>query len=101
MDALGDKNDYIKGYLDSIVTSQSKVYGSFFIPELLTKEVMDVLLEVFPYPQRADSLATPAYVYAHYFLARKVAEIERTTLLSEISENYNLSLYTHSKTPNQ
>lgn len=99
MDALGDKNDYIKGYLDSIVTAQSKVYGSFFIPELLTKDIMDVLLEVFPYPQRADSLATPEYVYAHYFLARKVAEIERTTLLSAISNNYNLSLFTHSKTP--
>ena len=58
-----------------------------------------ILLEVLPYPQRADSLATPEYVYAHYFLARKVAEIERTTLLSGISENYNLSLYTHSQTP--
>ena len=100
MTALGDKNDYIKGYLDSIVTAQSKVYGSFFIPELLTKDVMDTLLKVFPYPQRADSLATPEYVYAHYFLARKVAEIERTTLLSGISENYKLSLYTHSQTPN-
>lgn len=99
MDALGDKNDYIKGYLDSIVTAQSKVYGSFFIPELLTKDVMDVLLEAFPYPQRADSLATPEYVYAHYFLARKVAEIERTTLLTSVSENYNLSLFTHSETP--
>ena len=100
MDALGEKNDYIKGYLDSIVTAQSKVYGSFFIPDLLTKEIMDVLLEAFPYPQRADSLATPTYVYAHYFLARKVAEIERTTLLSAISKRYNLSLFTHSQTPN-
>ncbi len=100
MDALGDKNDYIKGYLDSIVTAQSKVYGSFFIPELLTKDIMEVLLEAFPYPQRTDSLATPEYVYAHYFLARKVAEIERTTLLASVSEHYNLSLFTHSTTPN-
>ena len=100
MDALGNKNDYVKGYLDSIVTAQSKVYGSFFIPELLTKDIMDVLLEGFPYPQRADSLATPEYVYAHYFLARKVAEIERTTLLTSVSDKYNLSLFTHSATPN-
>lgn len=99
MNALGDKNDYVKGYLDSIVAAQSKVYGSFFIPEMLTKDIMGTLLEAFPYPQRADSLATPEYVYAHYFLARKVAEIERTTLLSAISENYNLSLFTHSATP--
>lgn len=99
MDALGDKNDYVKGYLDSIVTAQSKVYGSFLIPELLTKDIMDVLLKAFPYPQRSDSLATPEYVYAHYFLARKVAEIERTTLLSAVSEHCNLSLFTHSDTP--
>lgn len=99
MEALGDKNDYIKGYLDSIVSAQAKLYGSFFIPQMLTKEIMDVLLEVFPYPQRADSLATPEYVYAHYFLARKVAEIERTALLSSVSEKYNLSLFTHSETP--
>lgn len=99
MTALGDKYDYIKGYLNGIVTAQSKVYDSFFIPQMLKEDIMKILLEVFPYPQRADSLATPEYVYAHYFLARKVAEIERTTLLSAISENFNLSLYTHSKTP--
>ena len=61
---------------------------------------MEVLQKAFPYPQRSDSLATPEYVYAHYFLARKVAEIERTTLLSAVSEHCNLSLFTHSDTPN-
>ena len=99
MNALGDNHDYIKGYLDSIVLAQSKVYGSFFIPKLLNKDIMEVLLEAFPYPKRSDSLATPEYVYAHYFLARKVAEIERTALLSAVSEKYNLSLFTHSQTP--
>ena len=100
MDALSDKHDYVKGYLDALVAAQSKVYDSFFIPQMLKKDVMDILQEVFPYPGRADSLATPEYVYAHYFLARKVAEIERTTLLGAVSEKFNLSLYTHSATPN-
>ncbi len=99
MAALGDNHDYIKGYLNGIVTAQAKVYDSFFIPKMLTADIMKTLQEVFPYPQRADSIATPEYVYAHYFLARKVAEVERTTLLSAISEKFNLSLFTHSKTP--
>ena len=99
MNALGDNHDYVKGYLDSIVAAQSKVYGSFFIPKMLTEDIMKILQEVFPYPQRADSIATPEYVYAHYFLARKVASIERTTLLSAISEHFNLSLFTHNPTP--
>ena len=100
MDALGNENDYIKGYLDSMILAQSKLYGSFIIPELLTKDVMEVLQKAFPYNKREDSLATTEYVYANYFLARKVAETERTALLSSVSEKYDLSLFTHSETPN-
>ena len=100
MDALGNENDYVKGYLDSMILAQSKLYGSFIIPELLTKDIMEVLQKAFPYNKREDSLATPEYVYANYFLARKVAETERTALLSSVSNKYDLSLFTHSETPN-
>lgn len=99
MNALGDGHDYVKGYLDSIVKAQSKVYGSFFLPDMLTPPVMEVLQKVFPYPPQPDSIATVEYVYAYYFLARKVAEIERTTLLGSVSQNYALSLFTYEKTP--
>ncbi len=99
MDALGDDHAYVKGYLDSLVLAQSKIYGGFFLQKMLTKDIMEILQEVFPYPGRADSLATPEYTYAHYFLARKVAQIERNNLLSAVSEQFDLTLFTHNPTP--
>lgn len=91
---------YTKGYLESIMAAQLKVSGCFFIESLLTKEILKDLQNVCPYHPTPDGIETDAYVYANYFIARKLAETERTHLLKLLSEKFKCRLYTHNPTPN-
>ncbi|MDE6208122.1 MAG: glycosyltransferase [Lachnospiraceae bacterium] len=98
-DKLSGKYEYIKGYLDSAVKVQSKMYGHFFLQDIITDDVLKCLLDVYPYDSHSDSIATPAYAYAHYFLARKSTEIERIALLKAVSSSFKLDLFTYGNAP--
>ena len=93
------EHEYVKGYLNGIIDAQSHIYDYFFLEEMLTLETLAILDETYPYTPHGDSIATPAYVYAHYFMARKVTELERKRLLGKVSEKFNLSLFTQKETP--
>ena len=43
----------------------------------------------------SDGTESAAYVYANYFLCRKITSNERISLLKAISEHFPLKLYTH------
>ena len=93
------EHEYVHGYLNGIIDAQSHIYDYFFLEEMIDEKTLAVLQEAYPYTSNRDSIATPAYVYAHYFMARKVTEIERKRLLKKVSENFNLSLFTKKETP--
>ena len=93
-----------RGYLDAIIAAQQNVYGMNFLEDMLsgtpdTNRILGELMRVEPYTPNADGIESPAYTYANYFLARKVAQNERTALLSAVSEHFTTKLYTHNKTP--
>ncbi len=94
-DRLNDISDYTRGYLDSIMAAQQQVYGYFFLDELLTPPILADLQKCIPYKPMADGTESAAYVYANYFLCRKITSTERISLLKVASENYQLKLYTH------
>ena len=82
-----------RGYLDAIIAAQQNVYGMNFLEDMLsgtpdTNRILGELMRVEPYTPNADGIETPAYTYANYFLARKVAQNERTALLSAVSEHF-------------
>lgn len=92
---LGDSNKYVRGYLDALIESQSHIQGCFFLDKMLNDKILQVMNNVYPYEANKDSIATASYVYSHYFMARKVTEVERIRILSKVSEKYNLSLFTY------
>lgn len=96
---LDKVSPYVKGYLDAIMEAQTKVYGASFIEELLTSNILEELERAVPYTVNRDGIETPAYIYANYFLARKMAQNERHNLLKAVSEKYHTVLYTHNPTP--
>ncbi|MGN0161798.1 MAG: DUF3880 domain-containing protein [Lachnospiraceae bacterium] len=102
-DRLTKISPYTKGYLDAIMQAQNKIYGANVIEELLTPNILEDLQKDIPYTPNADGIETPAYIYANYFLARKMAQMERLDLLKAISEKfadqYTLKLFTHNQTP--
>ena len=85
---------YVKGYLDALVKCQSNIYGYFLLEEHLTPEIVKEIQKVVPYEHNKDGIETPEYVYANYFMARKVTEIERHNVIKEVSDKFNMKLYT-------
>lgn len=98
-DRLNNLSEYTKGYLDGIMQAQLKVYGYYFIDELLTGDILKELEEKMPYTHNKDGIETPNYIYSNYFIARKLAELERKNILSCVSEKFKTNLYTHNATP--
>lgn len=104
-DRIYDKlNPWARGYLDAIISAQQNVYGMNFLEDMLsgtpeTNKILAELMRVEPYTPNHDGIETPAYAYANYFLARKVAQNERKALLTAVSEHFKTKLYTHNQTP--
>lgn len=96
---LTSLSPYTGGYLDAIMQAQLKVYGVNFVEELLTPNILDDLQKSVPYKPNRDGIETPAYIYANYFIARKMAQMERHDLLHAVSKKYPVKLYTHNPTP--
>lgn len=92
-------DDYTRGYLDGIMRAQQKISGYFFIEELLTPDILDSMKNALEYRPHAHGTESAAYVYANYFLARKITATERQDLLSQVSEHFDTKLYTHNVTP--
>ena len=90
---------FTKGYLDGIMAAQQRIYGSFFVEQLLTSDILADCTKAAPYKPLPDGIETPAYVYANYFIARKLAEKDRVELLSILSRTHEVKLYTNSPTP--
>ena len=91
-------SDYTKGYLEAILEAQLKIQGYFFLEEMLQGTVLQELQESYAYSIE-NTLLSPTYVYAHYVLGRKLANMERTRLLERISKFFETKLYTYHETP--
>ena len=98
-DSLTNLSVYTKGYLDAIMAAQQKIYGSFLLEDLLTPKILSDLQKAAPYQPLPDGTENAAYVYANYFLCRKITSNERISLLKLASERFQLKLYTHHPAP--
>ncbi len=97
-DRLAGISDYARGYLEGLMEAQMTVFGENFIEKSLTREILDDMQKVQPYNNLFDGAESDSYVYANYFINRKITEIERKKYLSAIGERFGLNLYT--KDPN-
>lgn len=98
-DRLKNLPPFVSGYLDAIMQAQLKVYGYYFIEELLTPNITEALQKSVPVEPNKDGVETVSYLYAYYFIARKLAELERKDLLNAVSEHFDTRIYTQNPTP--
>lgn len=89
-------SDYTKGYLDAIMNAQMKVQGYNFIQESLAP-IMDDLYKALPMDPNPDGVETKEYLYAQYVINRKITGLERMELISAITGQHTLDLFTHDK----
>ena len=93
-----EKDPYLEAYLRGIMDAQSKVYGMSFLEDALNDGIIKRLQALLPVNEFKDSIASLPYIYANYFLARKLTSTERIRYLSALGnafgKKYDLKLYT-------
>lgn len=98
-DRMTTLSEHTAGYLAGIMEAQLKINGYFFIQELLTPEILADMKQAQTYITRPDGTESDAYIYAHYFIARKLTAMERERILNAVSSHFKTKLYTYHPTP--
>ncbi|MCM1037844.1 MAG: DUF3880 domain-containing protein [Ruminococcus sp.] len=91
---------YTKGYVDGLIQAQMKVAGYNFIYESLPERVIREIVAADPdfYKGEDVFLDTDRYLSAHQYIGMKLANVERESILTALSERFPVTLYTHSDT---
>ena len=99
-DKLTGLSDYTKGYVNGLIQAQMRVSGYNFIYETLPERVINeiVAADADFYKGEDVFLDTDRYLTAHQYIGMKLANVERESILSALSEKFNVSLYTYSDT---
>lgn len=104
-------DDYTKGYLEGIMESQRMIYGYTFIEELLTPDIVEKMMAAMPVKVQENGMESIEYIYANYFLCRKMTQLDRTEIFSYLGEKLHeiklengrniapMKLYTSDPTP--
>ena len=85
-DRMTDLDDHTRGYIEGIMQAQKLLYGVSILEESLSPEITEKLYEAMPIKINDGDMETFPYLYANYFLSRKITQTERTELLKMISE---------------
>lgn len=89
-----------RGYVDGLIEAQLRVFGYNFIEECVTPALVDEFVKAspklfqFPESMNVDLKA----VIAQQYISVKTAEQERIRFLKELSERFNVDIYTGSDT---
>lgn len=99
-DRLTGLSDYTKGYLEAIMEAQLKVYGYYFIEDILTPRILDDMKKSLLYEAGNTGIQTDEYIYGSYFLGRKITELDRVRTLTELGKDQDLNLKLFTRNPN-
>lgn len=91
-------SSYTQGYVNGLIQAQQKVFGYNFIYDTLSEEVIREIAAADPAFYRGQDvfLDTDRYLVAHQYIGMKLANAERISVLSTLSERFHVSLYTRS-----
>lgn len=96
---LEELDDYTKGYLFGLMDAQKNLYGIDILEGSLKPELIKTMQNVCPVTENGDGLESVEWVFANYFLARKVTEMERREIMERLSLRHKVKLFTPEKTP--
>lgn len=86
---------YAKGYLDALIQMQKKIYGRYFLKEMLTADIVEEMEKVYPTDPNPTTVLSPQALYADYVLARQVTALERKEILELLGKRNRVDLYTY------
>lgn len=93
-DRLTGLSDYARGYLDAVMQAQLRVYGYYFIEEVLDERILSELSSALPYDAGNTGIQSLSYIYGNYVIGRKLTELDRIRTLTSAAAAHPLRLYT-------
>lgn len=99
-DNLKKDNAYLNGFLEAVMTAQSKIYGYFFLPEVLSDDMVSDFVANMPdfYIPPEQATRNDRMAMALMYLGPKITAMERTRLLTLLGSHYPVDIYTGSNT---
>ncbi len=90
----------LEGYLDGIMGVQQRVYGSYFVNELVSDEDVETFKVCHPdfYSPGEGSFLTDKKTLTEWYMGNKITAMERQETFRVLSENFAVSIYTASDT---
>jgi spore maturation protein CgeB len=95
----GKLSDYMRGYVDGLIAAQQNVYGYDFLEDSITNEwAQQFKKEAELSSVQEDYTEDITGVVADLYLGHKCTEQERINTIAEVSEHFNMDIYTRSDT---
>lgn len=85
-------DDISKGYIEGILQSQLRVYGYYFIDELLTDELLEAINQSFRQLGQTNAVLNRRGL--SYAIATEITHLERSFLLEQLAELFDVHFYT-------
>ncbi len=89
-------SDYYRGYLEAVVKAQVQINFSSLLEELMTPELVAIIEEQMPQMDPRYTLTCRESI--RNLIATTVTKRERFEVMKELSERFDVSLYTYSNT---
>lgn len=89
-----------EGYLTGIMKAQEKIYGYYFVEELLNDRVVNEFKEHYSgfYTAFDGDFLTDKRTLAQFYMGNKITAMERVDTFKQISEDFYVDIYTGSDT---
>lgn len=86
--------EYLRGYFDAVMKMQMNIYGDYMIDDMLDAKVIGELNKHFVLAKSAESFSDLELIFSSTVLGFKIAQMERKTMLAELSKFFKIDLYT-------
>ena len=99
-DRLTGASDYLSGYLNGIMDAQQKLYGCYFLEDVLSSSVIEEFRSHLPgfYTPTEKAIRDDRMAMARLYLAPKISVSERRRTMTVLGERFPVDLYTASDT---
>ena len=100
MAGLSGSPSYLKGFMDGLCEAQLRVYGYWFVQDLLTDRVIEDFKAEIPdyFQMKTDNHLTDRIVIGQYYMGNHITAMERERLIAYIADRYPIDVYTRSST---
>lgn len=99
-DNLHAPSDYLTGYMNGLMEAQLKVYGYYFVEDVLTESIIQEFKKYLPnfYESPLDNFLTDRTTIAQFYIGNKITALERIRTMKLLSEYFSVDIYTGSDT---